>query len=287
MKAGRFRELRRAVSYLVDFFAGRPLSALGLVLVLIFLALMLVGPALAPYDPEVPTPDALEPPSRMHLLGTDRVGLDIFSRIIAAPRINLGIGLTAALLAAAVGTPLGVISGYLHGSVGRAIARVFDVIQCFPPFIVAMCLVAFAGQNMVNVIVVLALLNAPLYVRLVRSKVYSVQQRRFIEAAASVGNSRWRIMFRHLLPNALEPVLIQLPVNVGWAILMTASLSFVGAGVRAPTPEWGSIIAVGAPLLMTGQWWVALFPGITIGLCVLGLALVANALEILLDPTRQ
>jgi peptide/nickel transport system permease protein len=155
-----------------------------------------------------------------------------------------------------------------------------------PPFIVAMSLVSFSGPSIQNVIIVLALLQTPIYVRLVRTKVNSIKERKFVEAATCVGNSRWRIISHHLIPNSLEPILIMMPVNVGWSILMAAGLSFVGAGIRPPAPEWGAMIAVGAPLLITGQWWVALFPGLAIGTCVLGLALLANALEILLDPTR-
>jgi len=279
--------LGRDVRYLVGFFRARPLSVVGLVLVLIFVSLMVFGRSLAPYDPEKASSDFLFPPGPKHWMGTDRAGLDVFSRILVAPQVDLTIGLSAAALAVLIGTPLGVISGYMHNWYGSTIARVFDVLQCLPPFVVAMCLVAFAGQSVSNVIIVIALLNSPLFVRLVRSKVHSVQERKFVEAAACLGNSKWRIMFRHLLPNSLEPVLIQFPVNAGWAILLTSGLSFVGAGVRPPTPEWGAMIAVGAPLLVTGQWWVAMFPGIAVGLCVLGLALSANALEILLDPTRR
>ena len=279
--------LRKELGYLIGFFKDRPSSSFGLFIVLTFIFLMFFGRALAPYDPEIPSPDFLQPPSASHWLGTDSSGLDIFSRIISAPRIDLTIGIVATMVAALIGTPIGVISGYLHGWVGSSIARVFDIVQCLPPFIVAMCLVAFAGQSATNIIIVLALLNSPIFVRLVRSKTYSVKQRMFVESALCLGNSRWRIMFRHLLPNCLEPILIQFPVNVGWAILMTAGLSFIGAGVRPPTPEWGSMIAIGASLLVTGKWWVALFPGAAIGLCILGLALLANALEILLDPTRR
>jgi peptide/nickel transport system permease protein len=281
------RRLGPNLAYLADFFKTRPLAAFGLCLVSLFLFLTVFGYALAPYDPQLSTDDYLEPPSSKHWLGTDRAGLDIFSRILASPRVDLTIGIAATALSILIGVPFGVISGYMRGWASSATGRVFDVMQCLPPFIVAMCLVAFAGQSVLNVIIVLALLNSPIYVRLVRSKVYSVKQRKFVEAATCTGNSDRRIVFRHLLPNSIEPVLVQFPVQVGWAILMTAALSFVGAGVRSPTPEWGSMIAIGAPLLITGQWWVAVFPGIAVGLCVLGLALLANALEILLDPTRR
>ena len=279
--------LRSEGRYLVSFFRQRPLSFLGFIIVLIFVFLTFFGPTIAPYDPELSTSDFLEPPSSKHLLGTDRSGLDIFSRIISAPQIDFTIGFVATSIAALVGVPMGVLAGYLKGWRGTSISRTFDVLNCLPPFVVAMSLVAFAGQSVLNVIIVLALLNSPLFVRLVRGKVLSVKQRKFIEAATCLGNSKARIMFRHILPNSLEPVLIQFPVNVGWAILTTAGLSFIGAGVQAPTPEWGSMIAIGAPLLVTGQWWVAIFPGLTVGICVLGLALFANSLEVLLDPTRR
>ena len=280
-------KFKSELGYLVGFFRERPSASVGLFLVLICVMLMFFGHILAPYDPELATPDFLEPPSARHWLGTDRLGLDIFSRIITAPRIDLTIGIVATTIAALIGTPFGVISGYIHGWLGNTVARAFDILQCLPAFIVAMCLVAFSGPSVVNVIIVLALLISPIFVRLVRSKTYTVMQRTFVESAVCLGNSKWRIVFRHLLPNCLEPVLVQFPVNVGWAILMTASLSFIGAGVRPPTPEWGSMISIGAPLLITGEWWVALFPGMAIGLCVLGLALVGGALEILLDPTRR
>lgn len=279
--------IRREGIYLIGFFRKRPLSLLGLAIVMIFVFLTIFGPIIAPYDPEEASADFLEPPSSKHWLGTDRAGLDIFSRIISAPRIDLTIGFVATFLAAIVGVPMGVAAGYLHGWRGSAISRSFDVLNCLPPFIVAMCLVAFAGQSVLNVIIVLALLNTALFVRLARAKVLSVKRRKFVESAISLGNSHTRIMYKHILPNSLEPVLVQFPVVIGWAILTTAGLSFIGAGVRAPTPEWGSMIAIGAPLLITGQWWVAIFPGLAVGICVLGLALLANSLEILLDPTRR
>jgi len=281
-----FRGFRKEATYLIGFYKERPLSAFGLFISMIFVFLAFLGPTIAPYNPEEASADFLEPPSQKHWFGTDRSGLDVFSRTISAPRIDFTIGLVATTLAVLAGVPMGVIAGFLPGWRGSTISRAFDVLNCLPPFIVAMCLVAFAGQSILNVIIVLALLNAPLFVRLVRSKVHSVKQRKFIESATCLGNSQTRVMLHHVLPNSLEPVLVQFPVNVGWAILTTAGLSFIGAGVRAPTPEWGSMISIGAPLLITGQWWVAIFPGIAVGICVLGLALFASSLEILLDPTR-
>jgi peptide/nickel transport system permease protein len=154
-------------------------------------------------------------------------------------------------------------------------------------FIVAMTIVFISGQTTENVIITLAILNAPIFVRLLRSKTYSLRERKFVEAARCLGNSDLQLLLRHLLPNSLGVVLIQFSVNVGWAVLMTAGLSFVGAGVRVPTPEWGAMISAGAPDLITGRWWPAFFPGIAVGITVFGLALVGNAIEVIFDPTRR
>jgi peptide/nickel transport system permease protein len=213
--------------------------------------------------------------------------MDVFSRVISAPRTDLSIALIATSLAVLIGSPLGVISGYSRGALGEVIARGLDIVQTFPPFILAMAAVAMAGQDIRNVIVVLAATNAPMFARLLRTRVYALQEARFIEAATAVGNSEPRIIFYHLLPNAWQIVFIQFSVNVGWAILLTAGLSFIGAGVRVPTPEWGSMIAIGAPNIVTGEWWVALFPGLALGITVLGFAILGNAFEVLLDPTRS
>ncbi len=276
------------VRFALDYLRRDRLAALGLAIVIINVCLAICGPWIVPCDPyAAAVGEPLQPPSRQHWFGTDRVGMDIFSRVIYAPRIDLTIGVVATTISVIIGAPLGVFSGYYRGLLSELIARMSDVVQCFPVFIVAMTIVFIIGQTIENVIITLAILNAPIFVRLMRSKTYSLQERKFVEAARCVGNSDLQLLRWHLLPNTLDVVLIQFSVNVGWAILMAAGLSFIGAGVRVPTPEWGAMISVGAPDLVMGYWWAAFFPGLAVGITVLGLALVGNAVEVVLDPTRR
>ena len=278
----------QAIRFAVNYFKRDHLAALGLLIVAVNLFLAAFSPWIVPYDPNAAAVGVyLEPPSWKHWFGTDRVGMDIFSRVLYAPRIDLTIGLVATTISVLIGAPLGVFSGYYRGFLPELIARVSDVVQCFPVFIVAMTIVFVTGQTVENVIITLAILNAPIFVRLLRSKTYALRERKFIEAARCIGNSDLQLLVRHLLPNSLGVVLIQFSVNVGWAILMAAGLSFIGAGVRVPTPEWGAMISMGAPDLITGQWWAAFFPGLAVGITVLSLALVGNALEVILDPMRR
>jgi peptide/nickel transport system permease protein len=264
-------------------------AMLGFLIVGVMLLLVVAAPILATHDPTKANPqDFLQPPSRDHWFGTDASGLDIYSRVLYAPRVDMVIAVAGVLLAVAIGCPLGVIVGYYPGSaLSGLIMRIMDFFQSLPIFIMAMAMVAALGQNISNVIYVLAIFNIPVFVRLMRSEALSLREIEYIEAARCAGNSDRRIIFRHLLPNSLAPALIQLSVSIGAAILLTAGLSFVGAGVRVPTPEWGLMIAQGAQNMITGQWWIAFFPGVAMSLAVLGFALVGDALRNVLDPARR
>lgn len=272
----------------------RPVFALGYVLVALIVVLAILAPLIAPYDPEqADAAVTLLPPSRSHLLGTDISGMDVFSRVIYSARIDLLIAVAGTLFSLAIGMPLGLIAGYFSGTRGpwgwlsEGMMRAADVLQAFPVFVLAIALVAALGPSARNVIVAITFVNAPIYLRLMRTQALSLRERRFVDAARVAGSSETRIVIRHILPNATAPAIIQSSVNVGWSVLLTAGLSFVGAGVRVPTPEWGSMIAVGAQNMITGQWWPALFPGIAIGITVLGFALIGDSLELMLDPVRR
>ncbi len=272
----------------------RPLFGFGYVLVALIVLLALFAPLIAPYDPEQANASiTLRSPSGSHLLGTDISGMDIFSRVIFSARIDLLIAVLGTFFSLAIGSPLGLIAGYFSGNrsvwgwVSEVMMRVADVLQAFPVFVLAIALVAALGQSARNVIIAIAFVNAPIYLRLLRTQALSLRERRFVDAARVAGNSELRIVFRHIFPNAMAPAIIQTSVNMGWAVLLTAGLSFVGAGVRVPTPEWGSMIAVGAQNMITGQWWPALFPGVAIALTVLGFALIGDSLELMLDPVRR
>ena len=254
--------------------------------------LTIFGPYLAPFPTEVAEPTTrLLPPSGTYPFGTDENGIDIFSRVLAAPRTDVVIGVVATALSVFIGTPLGVIVA-LYESRGGAgstafaetFMRLLEVIQSFPVFVFAMVLVAVFGGSVTNIIIAIAFVNTPVFVRIVRSDVLSLVQRPFAEAARAAGNREARIGFRHVLPNALPTVIVQVSVTVGFAILLTAGLSFVGAGVKPPTPELGAMIASGAKFLEIGQWWAAFFPGIALGLIVFSFGIFGEIMTQVLEP---
>jgi len=293
-RAGRLGGAAREAGDLWRFARTQPGFLFGLVVIVVTVFLALFGPWIAPYGPEEAlSGQAVLPPNADHWMGTDISGMDIFSRVIAAPRIDLTIALISTAVAFAAGVVLGVISGFFAGARGlwallsNAIMRGADIFQAFPLFIFALALVGFRGPSIQNVIVALAFLNIPFFLRVTRGAVLHVRERPFVEAARCVGGSGLRIAFVHVMPNALTPALANLSPTIGFSILLTSALSFVGAGVPIPTPEWGSMIAIGAPNMMTGQWWTALFPGLALGVTILGYALVGDGLRYYLDPTHR
>lgn len=274
------------------------LLGVGAAVVALVVILAVFGPWIAPYDPTTTTADVSMPPPGLteipgllygtfagtnaqppHWMGTDASGFDILSRVIVAPRTDLSIALAANVLSLALGVMLGLVAGYFRNFATEIVMRVSDVVQSFPAFISAMILVALAGRSVTNIVIALALLYTPIYVRLTRAEVMVQKGRGFVEAARAMGNTEGVIALRHVLPNSLTPALIQASVTIGFAILLTAGLSYVGAGVRPPTPEWGLMIATGANEIILGTWWPSVFPGIAISLTVFGFAVLGNALE--------
>ena len=275
-----------------------PLLRIGIAIVAVVCILAVIGPVIGPYDPTlttprvaVPPPGPLELPGLLvgwiggtlehppHWMGTDASGYDVFSRVIAAPRTDLVIALLANALSLGVGVLLGLVAGYFRNWATELLMRVSDVMQSFPVFISAMVLVALAGRSTANIVIALAFVYVPIYIRLTRAEVLAQSARGFVEAARAIGQPEIVIALRHVLPNSLTPALIQSSVTIGFAILLTAGLSFVGAGVRPPTPEWGLMISTGANQIVLGEWWPSVFPGIAISLTVFGFAVLGNALE--------
>ena len=254
--------------------------------------LTVFGPWLAPFPTETADPARrLLPPGGPHPFGTDENGIDILSRVLAAPRTDVVIGVVATAISVFLGAPLGVLVALYEsrgGAGATAFAEIFmrllEVIQSFPVFVFAMVLVAVFGGSVTNIIIAIAFVNTPVFVRIVRSEVLSLVQRPFAEAAKATGNREIRIGFRHVLPNALPTVIVQVSVTVGFAILLTAGLSFVGAGVKPPTPELGAMIASGAKYLEIGQWWPALFPGLALGLTVFSFGIFGEILTLVMEP---
>jgi peptide/nickel transport system permease protein len=273
---------------------ARPNYALGYGIVTLVVLLAIFAPLVAPFDPVQANPAAyLQPPGWPHLMGTDATGMDILSRVIYAPRIDLTIALAGTLISAVAGSLVGAAVGYYQTVRGLGafasgfVMRASDVLQAFPVFVFAIAIVAVLGQSLESIIIAVAFVNAPIYLRLMRSQVMSVRRMRYVEAAYIAGTSDREILTRHVIPNAIAPVLAQLSVNIGWAILLTAALSFIGAGVEAPTPEWGSMIAMGFQNIITGHWWPSIFPGLALAVTVFGFALVGSSVEVLADPARR
>jgi len=254
----------------------------------LIVALAVFGPWLTPYDPlATGVGPNLAPPSARHWFGTDQVGRDILSRVIIATRLDLLLALGAVSLSFVIGSTLGTLAGYYGGIMDRAVTRVIDTIMAFPLFVLAMGIVAALGNTVENIIYATAVVNIPFYARVSRAEVNIRRAAGFIEAARLAGNSDARILTMQLFPNVLPPLVVQASLNLGWAILNAAGLSFIGLGVRPPTAEWGIMVAEGAAFMVSGDWWVALFPGIALMITVFCFNLLGDGLRDLIDPRRR
>ena len=271
-------------------FAGSFSSMLGLGLVLLFLILAIFGSVLAPYPEDttgaVNLGQRLLPPSLAHPFGTDEMGADILSRIIVGARTSLWIGLVITGIGAGIGVPLGIIAGYHGGFIRAVIMRVTDLFLSVPGLALALTIVAALGPGITNCVVALSLVWWPGYVRLVESKTLSVKQELYVESARALGASTPWILWRHILPNCLTPIIVKASMDMGMAILSAASLGFIGLGAKPPLPEWGSMISV-ARTYMPDWWWYSLFPGLAIFLTVLGFNLLGDGLRDILDPRSR
>jgi peptide/nickel transport system permease protein len=259
-----------------------------LALLAILVAAALLGPYIAPYDPLAPMPlDALKPPSLLHAFGTDAYGRDILSRVLVATRLDLTIALAAVLIALFAGTALGAFAGWAGGWADRIIGRIIDTIMAFPLFVLAVGIAAGLGNSIWSVIVATAIVNLPFYARQARSDVSRQRNAAYVEAAALAGFSPLLIVLLHILPNIAPPLMVQSSLNLGWAILNAAGLSFIGLGVRAPEPEWGIMVSDGAANIFSGEWWMFVFPGATLMIAILTFSMVGDALRDVLDPRRR
>jgi peptide/nickel transport system permease protein len=261
---------------------------IGGCILIAYIAVALVSFVWTPYDPLKPgVGDGYAAPSLEFLLGTDRLGSDMVSRLMAGARYDIGITLTAVTIALSVGTTIGVFAGYFGGALDTVVLRLVEIFQAFPGLLFAMLVVKAVGPGIPNVIMVLAFVGIPDYLRLARAEIRSRRNWQYAEAARLAGNRPWRVAFRHLLPNSVGPLLAFTSINAAFVALVTASLGFLGLGLDPNTPEWGSMIARGQDGVMTGQWWVSFFPG----LAILGLTgafyLLGDAVADLTDPRRR
>jgi peptide/nickel transport system permease protein len=267
---------------------SNPVTLAGLVIVLFVTLLGVVAPLVAPYGPQEGNADAtLQPPSLSHLFGTDSTGFDIFSRTIYAERVDLAIAFGAVGIALVVGCIVGAVAGFLGRTFDEVVMRLMDMLSAFPSFILALGVVAALGPSLPNLIFAIALVNVPVYARLLRSRVLTVKEAQYVRAAKALGFSRVRTLLVHVLPNSWAPIFVQSTLQAGYAILEAAGLSFIGLGIRVPEAEWGVMINMGLQYIVSGQWWITFFPGMAIALTVMGFNLIGDGLQDVLDPRRR
>lgn len=264
-----------------------PLTMASFAMLAALIICAVLGPSIVPYDPLASSDIILQAPSAAHWFGTDHLGRDVFSRVIVATRLDMAISIGAVALSFIAGSILGCVAGYWGGWFDTIISRGLDMIMAFPLFVLAMGIVAALGNTVENVIYATAVINTPFYARIVRAEVNIRRAAGFVQAAKLAGNSDLRVVALHIFPNALPPMMVQVSLNMGWAVLNAAGLSFIGLGVRPPTPEWGIMVAEGANYIISGEWWLAVFPGLWLMLAVFTFNLLGDGLRDIFDPRQR
>jgi peptide/nickel transport system permease protein len=268
----------------VQVLARNPVSAAALLFVVFLIAIAVAAPWVAPYDPNaVDLGSVLQPPGAQHLFGTDQVGRDVFSRVLIAARLDLAIAFTSVVLSFVIGTCIGGLAAFFGGVTDRAVGRVTDVLLTFPLFVVAMAIVAALGNSVQSIVIASGIVNLPFFIRLARTEISVLRTQQFVEAARAGGNSNLQILFGFVMPNALPTLVVQVSTGLGWAVLNAASLSFIGLGITPPTAEWGIMVAEGAANILSGNWWLAIFPGSALTLTVLCFNLLGDGLRDVID----
>lgn len=283
---------RRPVAALAEHarhvLAGNPVTAFSFALFLLLVLCALLGSALVPYNPLASdTAQALRPPSAAHWFGTDPLGRDILSRVVVATRLDMAIAVFSVALVFVLGGLAGVAAGFFGGWTDRIVGRLADTIMAFPLFVLAMGIVAALGNTVGNIILATAVVNFPLYARVARAEALVRRDAGYVQAARLTGNREMRVLLGTVLPNILPIMAVQMSLTMGYAILNAAGLSFIGLGVRPPTPEWGIMVAEGAATIVSGEWWVALFPGLALMLAVFCFNLLGDGLRDIVDPQRR
>jgi len=281
--ANRYQQFLNRIPVLGDVLR-RPLGALGFVIVLAFIVMVIFAPLLTPYDyAQQDVPSMLQGPSRVHPLGTDHLGRDLWARIVYGARIALGVAVPAVAVALTGGVVLGLLAGYLGGLVDDVALIIFDSLQAFPAVILALAILALLGSSLMNVIIVIGLAWTPGYARITRAQVLSARQEQYVEAERSLGASQARILFRHILPNVVAPLLILAAMDLPVVITFEAGLSFLGLGVRPPTPSWGVVLSDGFNFIRHSPWPIT-WAGLTLIIVTLGFTLFGETLRDVLDP---
>ena len=285
---GRGSQKSKLFGHIVYVLRSNPVTLVAFAMFAVILIAALLGPMIVPYDPLASNAAvALQPPSWQHWFGTDQLGRDVFSRVVVATRLDLMISVSAVALSFVIGSMMGSLAGYFGGWLDVVTGRLIDTIMAFPLFVLAMGIVAALGNTVENIIYATAIINIPFYARVARAEVNIRRNAGFAQAARLSGNNDLRVLAVHIFPNALPPMMVQISLNLGWAILNAAGLSFIGLGVRPPTPEWGIMVAEGAQFIVSGEWWLALFPGLALMLAVLTFNLMGDGLRDIVDPAQR
>ncbi|HEX4411212.1 MAG TPA: ABC transporter permease [Xanthobacteraceae bacterium] len=265
-----------------------PVTGFAFALFLLIVLAAIFGPSIVPYDPLASdTAQALKPPNAHHWFGTDQLGRDVFSRVIVATRLDFFIAVASVVLVFLMGGLAGVAAGFFGGWTDRIVGRIADTIMAFPLFVLAMGIVAALGNTVQNIIIATAIVNFPLYARIARAEANIRRDAGFVEAARLSGNSDWRILTFQILPNVFPILVVQMSLTMGYAILNAAGLSFIGLGVRPPTPEWGIMVAEGATFMVSGEWWNAFYPGAALMVAVFCFNLLGDGLRDIVDPRKR
>jgi peptide/nickel transport system permease protein len=261
-----------------------PLAVAGAAVILFFFVLALFPPLFSAHDPNrIDILRILDPPSRAHPLGTDDLGRDVLARMVHGARISLSVGFVAESIAIGIGLAIGLLAGYYGGKVDSVLMRFVDIMLCFPTFFLILAVIAFIGPSIWNIMFIIGATGWMGVARLVRAETLSLKERDFVAAARAQGAGTGRIMFRHILPNTLAPILVAATLGVAGAILVESGLSFLGIGVQPPTPSWGNILTAGKDNIEFA-WWLSLFPGLAIFLTVLGYNLLGEGIRDAVDP---
>jgi len=278
---------RRKRRGLTRFMRNRA-AVFGAFLVALIVIMALFAPWLTHYDPvQASFMTVRQAPSAAHWFGTDQLGRDIFSRVIVATRLDTFIAVASVVLVFLMGGLAGIAAGYFGGWTDRIVGRIADTIMAFPLFVLAMGIVAALGNTVQNIIIATAIVNFPLYARVARAEANVRRDAGFVQAARLSGNGEFRILLVHILPNIMPIMIVQMSLTMGYAILNAAGLSFIGLGVRAPTPEWGIMVAEGAAFMVSGEWWIAFFPGLALMIAVFCFNLLGDGLRDIVDPQRR
>lgn len=280
---GKHENLRRQIRR----FRENPLAVGGLAIIIALVIVAVIGPYIVPYPQDttgaVHASQQLQAPSANHLFGTDDVGDDIFSRVVVGSRLSLGVGILVVMIGTGIGVPLGALAGYFGGATESIIMRVTDIFLTVPALILALAIAAALGPSLRNAMFAISLVWWPGYCRLTQGQFLSLRQRTYVDAARALGARNGRVIFRHILPNALSPIMVKMSMDIGFAILIAAALGFIGVGAQPPTPEWGAMVSLGRKYL-PNWWWYSTFPGLAIFITVFAFNMLGDGLRDVFDP---